>query len=175
MTLLLILAVAICISEETRLELATQNRQADLAFLVPAGDREEKLSWWSEDAEHAFVFLPPYVEMKDVSVSLKKGMDASIGDVILSDGMDCGIFHLDTDYQMSIQDRNPVSIRFVRSENLPSMFIHTISGTEDTIHTQRNVWEYTKLCLVRPIIKESWMKSAAVEADPGTMKKSHTI
>ena len=148
MTLLLILAVAICISEETRLELATQNRQADLAFLVPAGDREEKLSWWSEDAEHAFVFLPPYVEMKDVSVSLKKGMDASIGDVILSDGMDCGIFHLDTDYQMSIQDRNPVSIRFVRSENLPSMFIHTISGTEDTIHTQRNVWEYTKLCLV---------------------------
>lgn len=148
MTLLLILAVAICISEETRLELATQNRQADLAFLVPAGDREEKLSWWSEDAEHAFVFLPPYVEMKDVSVSLKKGMDASIGDVILSDGMDCGIFHLDTDYQMSIQDRNPVSIRFVRSENLPSMFINTISGTEDTIHTQRNVWEYTKLCLV---------------------------
>ena len=28
------------------------------------------------------------------------------------------------------------------------MFIHTVSGTEETIHTQRNVWEYAQLCLM---------------------------
>ncbi len=148
MTLLLILAVTICISAETRMALTAQNLQADVAFLVPAGDREELVSWWSEDNEHAFVFLPSYAELKDVSVVVKKGIDASIGEVMLFDGMDCGYFDLDTDYEMSIQDQNPVLLRFICSGNLPAMFIHTASGTEETIHTQRNMWEYAKLCLV---------------------------
>ena len=147
MTLLMIVAVTICIYAEKRPEPATQNRQTDVAFLIPAGDSEETVFCWSEDAEHAFVFLPSYVEMKDVSVVLRTGIDAAIGDVTLADGMDCGSFHLNTDYQMRMQDQNPISLRFVRSGNLPAMFIHTISGTEETIHTQRNVWEYTKLCL----------------------------
>ena len=148
MTLLLILAVAICFSAETWMEPAAQNRQAEVAFLIPAGDRKQEISWWSEDTGHAFVFLPSYVEMKDVSVVLKEGIVASLGNVTLSDGMDCRNFDLDTDYQMSIQDQDPVSLRFVRSGNLPALFIHTVSGTVETIHTQRNVWEYAQLCLV---------------------------
>ena len=148
MTLLLILAVTICISAETQMEQEAVERQADVAFCIPAGDRGEEISWWTEDAEHAFVFLPSYVKLKDVSIVLKKGSNASIGNITLFDGMDCGCFELDTDYQMSIQDQNPISLRFVRSGNLPAMFIHTLSGTEETIHTQRNVWEYAQLCLV---------------------------
>lgn len=148
MTLLLILAVTLCLSAETQREQEAHDRQADVAFLVPAGEREETISWWSEDKEHAFVFLPSYVELKNVNIALKNGTNASIGDVVLFNGMNCGCFELDTDYQMSIKDQNPVSLRFIRSGNLPAMFVHTLSGTEETIHTQRNVWEYAQLCLV---------------------------
>ena len=144
---MLILAVTMCISAERRRELAAGDQQADVAFLVPAGDRKEVVFWWSEDAEHALVFLPSYAELENVSVVLKKGIDASIGEVTLFDGMDCGHFDLNTDYPMRIQDQNSLSLRFIRSGNLPAMFIHTVSGTEETIHTQRNVWEYARLCL----------------------------
>ena len=37
-----------------------------------SGDGEELVSWWSEDNERAFVFLPSYAELKDVSVVVKK-------------------------------------------------------------------------------------------------------
>ena len=125
-----------------------QGRQADVAFRVLAGDREEEISWWSEDSEHAYVFLPSYAELRNVSIILGNGVHAAIGNAALSDGMDCGAFDLDTDYEMIIQNQNPVKLRFVRSGNLPTMFIHTVSGTEETIHTQRNVWEYAQLSLV---------------------------
>ena len=148
MTLLLILTAMVCFAAETRMEPTGQKQQADLAFLVPAGDREETISWWSEDTGSAFVFLPSYAELKQVRVSLKSGIHAVIGDVTVLDGMDCGSFDLNTDYKMIIQNQNPVVLRFVRSGNLPSMFIHTVSGTEDTIHTERNVWEYAQLYLV---------------------------
>ena len=148
MTLLLFLATAVCFTAEKRMEPMKQGRQTDVAFRIPAGDREEEISWWSEDNEHAFVFLPSYAELKDISVILGNGIHAMIGDETLSDGMDCGAFNLDTDYEMVIQDQNPMKLRFVRSGNLPTMFIHTVSGTEEIIHTQRNVWEYAQLCLV---------------------------
>ena len=148
MTLLLFLTTAVCFTAEKRMEPMKQGRQTDVAFRIPAGDREEEISWWSEDNEHAFVFLPSYAELKDISVILGNGIHAMIGDETLSDGMDCGAFNLDTDYEMVIQDQNPMKLRFVRSGNLPTMFIHTVSGTEEIIHTQRNVWEYAQLCLV---------------------------
>ena len=148
MTLLLFLTTAVCFTAEKRMEPMKQGRQTDVAFRIPAGDREEEISWWSEDNEHAFVFLPSYAELKDISVILGNGIHAMIGDETLSDGMDCRAFNLDTDYEMVIQDQNPMKLRFVRSGNLPTMFIHTVSGTEEIIHTQRNVWEYAQLCLV---------------------------
>ena len=148
MTLLMILTTAVCFTTEKRMEPIKQGRQTDVAFRVPAGDREEEISWWSEDSEHAYVFLPSYAELRDVSVILGNGIHAAIGNTALSDGMDCGAFDLDTDYEMIIQNQNPVKLRFVRSGNLPTMFIHTVSGTEETIHTQRNVWEYAQFCLV---------------------------
>lgn len=148
MTLMLILTAAVCIATENRMEPMKQTRQADIAFCVPAGNREEKISWWSEDDGQAFVFLPSYAELKDLKIILGNGIHATIGNTVLSDGMDCGKFDLDTAYEMTIQDQNPMMLRFIRSGNLPAMFIHTVSGTEDTIHTQRNVWEYAQFCVV---------------------------
>ncbi len=147
-TLLLLLTTAVCFTTEKRMEPMKPGRQADVAFRVLAGDREEEISWWSEDSEHAYVFLPSYAELRNVSIILGNGVYAAIGNAALSDGMDCGAFDLDTDYEMIIQNQNPVKLRFVQSGNLPTMFIHTVSGAEEIIHTQRNVWEYAQFCLV---------------------------
>ena len=148
MTLLLTLTAAICIFAETRMEPTASYGQTGIAFRVPAGDKEEIISWWSNDDGQAFVFLPSYAELKDLRVILRKGIRAMIGDMELSDGMDCGCFEPDTEYEMTVQNQSPMAVRFVRSGNLPTMFIHTVSGTEETIHTQRNVWEYAQLCLM---------------------------
>ena len=148
MTLLLILTAAICVFAETRMEPTASYGQTGIAFRVPAGDKEEIISWWSNDDGQAFIFLPSYAELKDLRVILRKGTHAMIGDMELSDGMDCGCFEPDTEYEMTVQNQSPMVVRFVRSGNLPTMFIHTVSGTEETIHTQRNVWEYAQLCLI---------------------------
>ena len=148
MTLLLILTAAICVFAETRMEPTASYGQTGIAFRVPAGDKEEIISWWSNDDGQAFVFLPSYAELKDLRVILRKGTHAMMGDMELSDGMDCGCFEPDTEYEMTVQNQSPMVVRFVRSGNLPTMFIHTVSGTEETIHTQRNVWEYAQLCLI---------------------------
>ena len=148
MTLLLTLTAAICIFAETRMEPTASYGQTGIAFRIPAGDKEEIISWWSNDDGQAFVFLPSYAELKDLRVILRKGIRAMIGDMELSDGMDCGCFEPDTEYEMTVQNQSPMVVRFVRSGNLPTMFIHTVSGTEETIHTQRNVWEYAQLCLM---------------------------
>ena len=148
MTLLLTLTAAICVFSETRMEPTESYGQTGIAFRVPAGDKEEIISWWSNDDGQAFVFLPSYAELKDLRVILRKGTHAMIGDMELSDGMDCGCFEPDTEYEMTVQNQSPMAVRFVRSGNLPTMFIHTVSGTEETIHTQRNVWEYAQLCVM---------------------------
>ena len=148
MTLLLILTAAICVFAETRMEPTASYGQTGIAFRVPAGDKEEIISWWSNDDGQAFIFLPSYAELKDLRVILRKGTHAMMGDMELSDGMDCGCFEPDTEYEMTVQNQSPMVVRFVRSGNLPTMFIHTVSGTEETIHTQRNVWEYAQLCLI---------------------------
>ena len=148
MTLLLILTAAICVFAETRMKPTESYGQTGIAFRVPAGDKEEIISWWSNDDGQAFVFLPSYAELKDLRVILRKGTHAMIGDMELSDGMDCGCFEPDTEYEMTVQNQSPMAVRFVRSGNLPTMFIHTVSGTEETIHTQRNVWEYAQLCVM---------------------------
>ena len=148
MTLLLILTAAICVFAETRMKPTESYGQTGIAFRIPAGDKEEIISWWSNDDGQAFVFLPSYAELKDLRVILRKGTHAMIGDMELSDGMDCGCFDPDTEYEMTVQNQSPMVVRFVRSGNLPTMFIHTVSGTEETIHTQRNVWEYAQLCVM---------------------------
>ena len=148
MTLLLILTAAICVFAETRMEPTASYGQTGIAFRVPAGDKEEIISWWSNDDGQAFIFLPSYAELKDLRVILRKGTHAMMGDMELSDGMDCGCFEPDTEYEMTVQNQSPMVVRFVRSGNLPTMFIHTVSGTEETIHTQRNVWEYAQLCVM---------------------------
>ena len=148
MTLLLILTAAICVFAETRMKPTESYGQTGIAFRIPAGAKEEIISWWSNDDGQAFVFLPSYAELKDLRVILRKGTHAMIGDMELSDGMDCGCFEPDTEYEMTVQNQSPMAVRFVRSGNLPTMFIHTVSGTEETIHTQRNVWEYAQLCLM---------------------------
>ena len=148
MTLLLILTAAICVFAETRMKPTESYGQTGIAFRIPAGDKEEIISWWSNDDGQAFVFLPSYAELKDLRVILRKGTHAMIGDMELSDGMDCGCFEPDTEYEMTVQNQSPMAVRFVRSGNLPTMFIHTVSGTEETIHTQRNVWEYAQLCVM---------------------------
>ena len=97
MTLLLILTAAICVFAETRMKPTESYGQTGIAFRIPAGDKEEIISWWSNDDGQAFVFLPSYAELKDLRVILRKGTHAMIGDMELSDGMDCGCFEPDTE------------------------------------------------------------------------------
>ena len=142
--------IVICFFVEKR-ETPTESESRTkslLVFRIPAGDSEEELSWWEEDEEHRVVFLPSYADLESVSLLLRDGIHAKIGNIELTDGMSCGQFLLNTDYSFSVQGQAPIRIRFVRSSNLPAMFLHTVSGTEDTIHSQRNVWEYTELRIV---------------------------
>ena len=54
MTLLLFVLLAICLTtEEKDSALGVETRTGSaISFRIPAGETEEVLSWWAEDAEH---------------------------------------------------------------------------------------------------------------------------
>ena len=150
LTLLLCLTAVFCVHEEIRNAKADPERQTkSVSFRVPAGEREEELLWWEECAGHRVLFLPSCVDMEDVRISLKGGMAATIGNTHMRDGMDCSMFVPDTEYEVLLQEQEPFMLRFVRSANLPVMYIQTVTGTTDIIHTERNVDEYAEICIIQ--------------------------
>ena len=139
-----------CAHEEEREAAADPERRTrSVSFYVPAGEREEELHWWKQDAGHRIVFLPSCVDTEDVRISLRGSAAATIGGIPVKDGMDCGLFRTDVEYEVLLPEQSPFKLCFLRSANLPVMYIHTVSGTTDTIHTERNVDEYAEVCIIR--------------------------
>ena len=149
MTLLFFAVIIVCVFMEAQeAENYSGYRSAAVSCYIPVGERQERILWWEENPSHYIVFLPSYVELDSVQISLERGITGTIGEFELKDGMDCSAFRLDTEYVLQLPEQSQISVRFVRSENLPSMYIRTVSGSTETIHTQRNVWEYTEIQLV---------------------------
>ena len=126
------------------------NSELVLGFRVSGAPQPAELSVWQLSEEEYYVFLPSFARLQQVHVSLPQGMTARVGDVELVDGMDCAGFALETAYPLSVNGTETGTLGFVRSENVPALYIETVSGSMADIHADKEHEESAAMTLVSP-------------------------
>ena len=121
-----------------------------IRFVLRAGEHDETLQCWDEHEGDYVVFLPSCAKLEELSLIPDGRTEVLLDGLPITHAETCGAFSFDQRYPLIMGKDRSGSLRFARSDRLPAMFLHTASGTEETIHTQRNVWEYTEVTLVGP-------------------------
>ena len=121
-------------------------------LVLASGGDEKTLSCWQNEAGEYYLFLPGYGELPSARLRIH-AREVRIGTQQAKDGMSCGEFSLDTPYDFSFRTAEGwVSTRltFVRSANLPTLYIDTGSGSMDYIHETKGTREAGRMSLYTP-------------------------
>lgn len=107
-----------------------------LLFSVQSEEHTETItSWRNPDGIH-YVFLPGYAEMDHV-YALPGTYRVSVGGYDLKENMSCDIFSLNEEYTLEVNQNGTITeskLAFVRSGNIPTMYIDVQSHSMDYIH-----------------------------------------
>lgn len=144
---LLGMAVALCVIaffvmklEKTRVKLLVDDNN-DIVLALEANGREEKIYSWENptDGKHYF-FLPSYVNDNTICVgNLEKKY-------VLINGKQISCYSMfqwknDTTYEIAVTDdnhnRNDYQVMFMRSDNIPAVFIKTESSSMDCLNEDK--------------------------------------
>ena len=151
--LFLILTLLLCLLLIFSLAVERNSDEPDieeiLTFRVLTEDAKLPVHCWLKD-DTCTVFLPSCSSLDRTMVELASGVQVQLGGKPLFDGMDCGVFDLDTDYELRVDDHVRLHFRFLKSENLPSMFLSTRSGSMDALHRDKSLKEHADLILLSP-------------------------
>lgn len=145
LVILLLLVLIPFSGEQTEVE----ESELSLSFSVVSGENRENIRCWENDDGHFYVFLPGFAEMDQVFAAPGE-LEITIGDVQLSENMPCASFSLDVSYPfVCIQDEEKIrsSISFVRSGNLPTLYIDVQSHDMEYIHMDKTHEESGRLRL----------------------------
>lgn len=116
--------------------------------LTSAGE-EKTVTCWENEAGEYYLFLPGYGELASARLHIQ-GHDVRIDGKNAESGMSCEGFRLDTPYSFSYaSEEGEVStvLTFVRSGELPALFIESASGSMDYIHGKKGNREAGRMSL----------------------------
>lgn len=112
-----------------------------LHFRLCSNDYTAELSIYESEEGCLYVFLPSYAQMDHLELVVPKGMDAALGDIPLTDGMNCESFALEMPYAYRVDGRYVADLFFYRSANVATMFVETATGSMEKIHEDKNYSE----------------------------------
>ena len=134
----LFLAFCLCFQQRSAPE---ENSISFLSFRVFSDETSgmaEEILCWNQDDERCFVFLPSYADLNRTEVRLHVPQNCRLGEVQLTQGLKCGGFSLDTDYELTGEGFAPIILRFVQSANVATMYIDTYSGSMGRVHADKS-------------------------------------
>lgn len=134
---LFLLCGALLISSYERLSSTASPTEA-VSFVVTSNGSSKAISLWSEDEETYYVFLPSYADLSQVKARLKSRNAVHVDGCLLTDQTTCDRFDLNTPYTFTL-DSQPdaeLTLEFIRSDNVSTMFVDTQSGSMDAINTE---------------------------------------
>lgn len=126
--------------------------ELSLFFLSQSETGEERIRCWKDPDGAWYVFLPSYAQLDDL-LAVPGNDRISIGDVFLSDRMNCGVFSLDEQYPFVLHSGETgfeSVITFVRSGKLPTLYIDVQSGSMEYIHMDKTHAETGMLRMYAP-------------------------
>ena len=113
----------------------------------PKAVETQEISIFDANDGHYYVFLPSYAEMEQVTISLPNHRRFSLGDTVLSDGMDCSVFELGMPYSFAVNKRQVATLSFHQSANVATMYIDTATGSMEHIHKDKEYKEQATVVL----------------------------
>lgn len=105
-----------------------------LSFEAVTDHGTETIRVWQRDDGDGFVFLPSYVNLNQLRILTTRPV--CIGETKMTYGKTCEDLELDRTYFLSGTE-GPSSMTFLRSENLPAMYLDTVSGSMDYIDAEK--------------------------------------
>ena len=121
-----------------------ENPVSSLSFRVfsdeTSGEPQE-IQCWNQDDERCYVFLPSYADLNRTEVQLKESNNYRLGGIQLTQGLNCGSFSLDTDYELTGEGFTPKILQFVQSANVATMYINTFSGSMERAYADKSYKE----------------------------------
>ncbi len=108
---------------------------AALTFTLPSG---QKLNAWSAGSGDYYLFLPSFADPK--TITAPKGMSVPEPDNI---------------YTISVNDKS-VKLHVLRSANVPTIFIDTVTGKTSRIHIKKGVPEDAGITIIDPAGKTEY-------------------
>ena len=120
---------------------AASTDQGQEVFLLELTSEQttERIRTWRDGAGSLYVFLPSYARLDQTRIRLTNGRtQVWIDGEPVFDGMDCGGFALDRVYELTWtggSGTETTGLTFLRSGNLPTLYIDVRSGSMEYIHS----------------------------------------
>lgn len=128
-----------------------RNTILPLTCEVSTPEGTEKIEVWHKEDGRYLVFLPGYAELSQVNLRSHTDDRIELGGRLLEGDMSAGELALDTPYELRCSsNKTNTTLTFVRSGNLPTLFIETETGKADYIHADKDNKEAGKLRLYDP-------------------------
>lgn len=141
-----LLGGAMLIASHEQLNRADSPEEA-VSFVVTSNGSSKAISLWTGDGETYYVFLPSYADLSQVKARLKSRDAVYINGCLLTNQTTCDSFALNTAYPFTLdsQPDRELTLEFVRSSGVSTMFVDTQSGSMDAINAEtglvHNVFE----------------------------------
>lgn len=128
--------------------LGTREEVIPVSFVADCGKVKEKITCFENDAGEYYVFLPSFCDIGDVKAILETEQKVRIDGKEIYNDMSCKDFKTDKEYIISFKafgKPKKQSITFLRSQNIPAMYIDTNSGNMDYIYAKKDNSETGKI------------------------------
>lgn len=148
--LLIVFGISRCILKDSIENYASD--YADLQLYVKQNEQVDKIKIWESEEGIYYFFLPSYVNEHTVVNLGNLAQEDSVSfnqEVYVSKNNLMGNVEWNVQYDMHMKVDNVIldkqTVVFLKSENIPSVYIETESGSTDIIHNDRVAKEQAKL------------------------------
>lgn len=119
-----------------------QMEQGTVPFCVQleVDGKVETISLWEGEDGISYVFLPACAETVQVRIHLNTSNPVFIDEQLLTEGLSCDAFASEKTYVLRYHSwgmRKEKKVEFLRSANVPAMFVDTQSGSMEYIHEKK--------------------------------------
>lgn len=111
---------------------------------------QERIESWRSDEAEFFIFLPSYADLAKTKLYQNRPGEVTIDGEPIINGMTCENFQWNAPYELTCRiagEFPETRITFLKSDNIPTMYIDTRSGNMDYIHKKKGNEETGKVRL----------------------------
>lgn len=135
----LFLAVAVWVGAMDNLP-AVEETELALALKIATESGTETVSCWEQESGEFYFFLPAWAEPQRLTFRTDGGQEILIDGREIVTGTPFGTFQLDKTYDIRVNRKGGSlsgTVIFLRSGNMPAMYIDVRSGNMDYIHAEK--------------------------------------